>query len=102
MKGQKQSHVSAYWINGTFGESKSIDEFRKRFGTTTTVGLVFPKTYLKQCKEVKRKNALTQKVSKEMSCRGELIAGPIKGLPNRPWIVQGPCTDPFMSPSVTN
>jgi hypothetical protein len=99
LKGEKQSHVTAYWINGTFGESKSLTTFRGKFGSRTKVGLVFPKTYLKQCREIERKNAMTQKVSKKVTCSGELLASPVEGLPHQPWVVQGPCTDPFMFPA---
>ena len=67
LSGAKQQHIEVYWINGTFGEPLTLEEFKKAFGNRTRVGI-------------------TAKGSSEA-----------KEFKDKPWIIQGPCTPPYLS-----
>jgi hypothetical protein len=66
LSGAAQKQIEVYWINGTFGESTSLEEFKKTFGPRTRVGVA-----------------------------AENPSG-VTGFHDKPWVVQGPCTSPYM------
>jgi hypothetical protein len=64
LSGPEQNEYEVYWINGTFGQSLSLEDFIKGYGSRTRVGIT---------------NSYKH-----------------KGFEDRPWVVQDPCTPPYM------
>ncbi len=102
IKGEKRKTVKAHWINGTFGESRSLVDFKKRYGNRVKVGLITPKGFEKivDCRMRRYTNAGTGKVTEKESCTSPLIGygRTSKEKPKHNWVVQGPCTTPFVEP----
>lgn len=95
IRGTREKEFRVFWTNGTFGESKSLADFKSTYGALTKVGIVLPDTYLKKCREVDIESAAGKK-SKGMSCNWEVLAEPVVGSENLPWVLQGRCTPPYM------
>lgn len=69
ISGPEIKQIDVYWINGTFGESQSLQEFRRTFGKKSRVGIT----------------------NTNRSPEAEVFR-------DKPWVVQDPCTPPFMLP----
>jgi hypothetical protein len=69
IRGEKKTEVEALWVNGTFGESKSLREFRERYGELLEVGLTTKRSKLA-----------------EYYAKGSEL----------PWVTQHPCSDPYL------
>lgn len=67
LSGPASRQIEVYWINETFGESRSLKEFKKSYGQRTRVGIT------------KAKGS-----AKETEPR------------DKPWVLQGPCTSPYL------
>lgn len=65
--GPSRPEVEVYWSNETFGESRSLEDFKKTYGPKTRVGLV----QTKDSSEAKK-------------------------FSDKPWVLQGSCTPPYM------
>ena len=100
LKGPKLSVTSAKWVNGTFGESSNLTEFKKDYGKKITVGLITSKALARitECKKVRSTNEGTGEISIEEDCTTPLIAGEYrkKEESDKNWVVQGACTPPFL------
>ena len=100
IKGKGQKIINVQWINGTFGESASLDEFKKKYGSEIRVGVATPDAFKKfvKCEMMKSVNALTGKGKMVESCRSPILGmgQSSKDFPNKPWLVQGPCSPPYM------
>lgn len=83
LRGAQRSEVSVYWVNGTFGESKSLKDFQREYGAATEVGVVFKD----RCRQG------------QGAC-DEDFGGLAQPAPGRklPWVQQGPCTAPYLRP----
>lgn len=102
LKGPNLKETRAQWINGTFGESKTLAEFKKTYGTKIKVGLITPEAFAKiiECKKIRRSDAATDKGRFVESCSSPLVdAGHTKKENlEKNWVVQGHCTPPFLLP----
>ncbi len=100
LKGTKVKTVKAHWINGSFGESPSLAEFKKRFGQKVKVGLISPMGFDKivDCRMRRYTNAGSGQVTEKETCSSPLLGygRTPKDKPKNHWVVQGPCTPPFI------
>ena len=90
LRGPARAEYSAYWSNGTFGESASLDVFRKDFGRSMEVGL----EWRPRC-VTSRGTTFAGKVIVQTYCDDDFAKlGKDSKLP---WIVQDACSDPYLN-----
>jgi hypothetical protein len=96
--------LQVYWVNGMFGESLSLKEFRTKYGYKNKVGVIFPETYNshRKCEKKPGVNGLGEKVE-TIYCTIDL---PLPFYPkedatfyDKPWIISDVCSTAFISPA---
>ncbi len=86
--------IEVYWLNGTFGESSDLDDFKSTYGAHQRIGLIMPETYLGWCRMVRSSKGGV--ISETELCAGPFNARPSENFPNRPWIMNAGCSDSFI------
>lgn len=93
--------IEVFWMNGNFGEPSSLEEFQKKFGKRSRVGIILPETIRKntKCVQVPRAGAQGAKASR-LSCdwivRLPLPFPPSEEKQEKPWVLSKVCSNSFI------
>lgn len=88
-----KDEITVSWIHGTFGMPETLRKFRKKYGRTTKVGILFPDTFPETCKMVTSRNGLGEVLPERELCRSDFI-GSRKS--EQIWVLNKPCSGPYM------
>lgn len=92
--------INVYWVHGTFGSPRSLASFKRQYGSTTRVGILFSDAFPKTCKMQEVHNGYGKFLGEKMTCYSEFIGPTVYSeFSDLPWVLNKGCSGPYMFPA---